>query len=165
MEEDKIDGFIESIKSKEFTFDAVSKKLQVEELEIENADLKECYEGFQSQFGKYNSALQRFDGLINDFMPKRDSKDKPDAKIPDLINRTKNQINFHPPNRPSWTQKVAKEYYVKVVAHVFAIVACTKGQKVFQNVRNLDVQSAMTIPHVSQVISVFRMLGIGTRQY
>ena len=57
MEEDKIDGFIESIKSKEFTFDAVSKKLQVEELEIENADLKECYEGFQNQFGKYNSAL------------------------------------------------------------------------------------------------------------
>ena len=56
-------------------------------------------------------------------------------------------------------------HYPKLIAHVFALETCLSGQKVFKQLKKAEDKSYLDyvqIPHVSQVMSVFRLLGLGT---
>jgi hypothetical protein len=114
--------------------------------------LRARYETFKDE---YNELLSMFLKTL-----KLDDKQEPDLEV--LISQTKLLVSTvtQTPNSVIWTRSFKEDIPI-LLAHIFAVWTLKNTQH-YNLMRGVDeANSYLLMPHVGQVIAIFRLLGIG----
>jgi hypothetical protein len=118
--------------------------------------LRARYKNFKD---KYNELLSMFLKTL-----KQDDKQEPDLEV--LISQTKLLVGTvtQTPNSVTWTRSFKEDIPI-LLAHIFAVWTLKNTQH-YNSMRGVDeANSYLLMPHVGQVIAIFRLLGIGYEEH
>ena len=114
---------------------------------------------------RYQTFRKTYDCLIDRYLSLLDQKSEKEPNLEVLISETKVLLGTVAPksNTITWNHSF-KDKIPELLAHIFAVWTLKNTQH-YNAMRGIDAaRTYLLIPHVGQVIAIFRILGIGYRE-
>ncbi|CAF2074733.1 unnamed protein product, partial [Rotaria magnacalcarata] len=114
---------------------------------------------------RYKSFRKTYDNLVANTLAAFNQKTETEPNIDVLISQTKFLLGkiVHTPTSVNWDQSV-RDQIPDLLAHIFAIWTAKNTQH-YNTARGIDAGKAyLLMPHVAQVLAIFRILGIGHKK-
>ncbi|CAF4032068.1 unnamed protein product, partial [Rotaria sordida] len=111
---------------------------------------------------RYKTYREKYDELLSIFLSSMKQNDNTEPDLGVLVTQTKLLVSTvsHTHNSVTWSRPF-KENIPELVAHIFAIWTLKNTQH-YNSMRGIDGAHAyLLMPHVGQVIAIFRLLGLG----
>ncbi|CAF4741951.1 unnamed protein product, partial [Rotaria sp. Silwood2] len=112
---------------------------------------------------RYKTYREKYNELLSSFLTVlKQKKENQDPDLEVLVTKTKLLVGTvkHTPDSVTWTQSF-KDSIPELLDHIFAIWTL-KNTQYYNAMRGIDNADAyLLMPHVGQVIAIFRLLGLG----
>lgn len=115
-------------------------------------------DGIKIDTDKLLTRFEEFDKLYKDLVERH--LDRNNGKVTELISNLKLELSKIRRDSLEWDATI-KDSIPIIMAYIFALWTLNNSQHYFENIHASNKKSYLLSPHAAQVISIFRMLGIG----